>query len=569
MGCPLQRTPLGTTGSGLGLALAVAFAFTLGAASAAHAVPPSGKVRAVRGASVYVDLGRRDGVMAGDELTTPGGRLRVVYLGERQLMAELASGPTPRTGTPVQATRERPVASATRPVVTLPKPRVAGPVPWLGEPWRRLALVPAPVSAPREASRRARGELRWVWASFFDTGPGDLDLHRGELRSTLELPELTALGGGRLSYRHDLAARLELGPGLASRSGAESRPDYRLRELSLRWSSAGWGTGKAPEALSLSTALGRLALWDATSTGVIDGVRADLALGGGLVAGLHGGLVPDLLDVSPSADSATVGAHLTWASAPADWRARLALTSAAVLWQGALSRVDLGATGSVSLGRDLSFYTSLIATSVEPELVASGQPAFSLTRGYAGFRLRPLWWFSVDGSFAHDRLVADRELVARLGTDALVVAPRESAWLQLRFDPSTSLGVALSASLGFGDTAAEQQGAALRVTLRDLGLAGLRATAGYRVSQTPVVQAQTADLDLSFELGDAVLLDLGYAFSTFRARRLDERQDEHRVSLGADLLTRGPWRVHLGGFMARGHLPGQYGLSSQLVWRFR
>lgn len=565
MRCPLQRTRLEV----FGIALIASLGLALGAASTALATPPSGKVRAVRGVAVYVDLGRRDGVMAGDELTTPGGRLRVVHLGERQLMAELASGTPPRNGAPVQATRERPTVSATRPVVTLPRPTTPNPVPWLGEPWRRLALIPAPVSPTRAASHRARGDFRWVWASFFDSGPGDLDLHRGELRSTLELPELTPLAGGRLSYRHDLAARLELGPGLASRSGADSRPDYRLRELSLRWSSAGWGSGKDPEALALSTALGRLALWDATSTGVIDGVRADLALGGGFVAGLHGGLVPDLLDVSPSSDSATVGAHLTWVSAPADWRARLALTSAAVLWQGALSRVDLGATGNVSLGRDLSFYTSLIATSVDPGLVAEGQPGFSLTRGYAGFRLRPLWWFSIDGSFAHDRLVADRELVSRLGTDALVVSPRESAWLQLRFDPSTSFGVALSTSLGFGDRASEQQGAALRMTLRELGLAGLRASAGYRVSQTPVIQAQTADLDLAIELGDAVMLDLGYAFSTFRARRLDERQDEHRISLGADLLTRGPWRLHLGGFVAEGHLPGQYGFSSQLVWRFR
>jgi hypothetical protein len=548
--------------------LATVLATSLVAASAV-ATPPTGKVRSVRGSSVYVDLGRKDGVMAGDELKTPGGRLRVVFLGEKQLMADVLAGPIPRSGTPVQATREPTIAGASRPVVTLPTPTRPDPVPWLGEPARRLALIPAPTSTPRTITQRVRGDLRIGWVSVFDRGPGNLDLHRGELRSTLELPELATLGGGRLSYRHDLAGRLELGPGLSSRAGADSRPNYRLRELSLRWSSAGWGSGKNPESMALSAALGRLALWDAISTGVVDGMRADLALGEGLVAGLYGGVVPDLLDTAPSADSATVGAHLTWSGDGDSWRARANLTSAVAIWQGALSRVDLGATGSVSLGRDLSLYTSLIATSVDANLVAHAQPGFSLTRGYAGLRVRPAWWMSIDGSFAHDRLVADRELVARLGTDALVVDPRESAWLQLRFDPSASFGVALSGNLGFGNSAAEQQGGGVRMTLRDLGLVGLRATAGYRVTQTPVVQGQTADLDLNFDVSDAVMLDLGYAFSTFRARRLDERQDEHRISLGADILTRGPWRIHFRGFVAEGHLPGQYGLSSQLVWRFR
>jgi hypothetical protein len=541
----------------------------LGLAPMALATPPVGRVRAVRGTSVYVDLGRVDGVLAGDELTTPGGRLRVVHLGEKQLMAEAVSGPPPRSGAPVQAARERTVASTSRPVVHLPRPTASGPLPWAGEPARRVALIPAPVSERAAAKARARGELRWTWASLFDSGPGNLDLHRSELRSTLELPGVAELGGGRLSYRHDLAGRVELGPGLGSRSGADSRPYYRLRELSLRWSSAGWGSGKEHEALALSAALGRMAVLDTTSTGVIDGMSAELALGGGFSAGLHGGLVPDLLDTAPSADSATVGAHLSWFESSDEWRARVAVTSAAVLWQGALSRVDVGASGSVSLGRDLSFYSSLIATSVDPGLIASGQPGISLSRGFAGLRVRPLWWLSIDGSFAHDRLLADRELVARLGPDAFVVAPRESAWLQVRFDPSTTLGIALSANLGFGDVAAEQQAGSLRVTLREVFLAGLRATAGYRVSQTPVVQAQTADLDLGFEVSDLVMLDLGYAFSTFRARRLDERQDEHRVSLGADLLTRGPWRLSLRGFVAEGHLPGQYGFTSQLVWRFR
>lgn len=537
--------------------------------SVGHTTPPTGKVRTVRGSSVYIDIGRKDGVMAGDELTTPGGRLKVVFLGEKQLMANVLAGPVPRTGTVVKATREPTDTLATRPVVTLPTPTPPLAVPWRDEPARRSALIPAPLSASRTVAERVRGDLRLGWFSMFDSGPGNLDLHRGELRSTLEVPDLVALGGGRLSYRHDLAARFELGPGLATRAGADSRPNHRLRELSFRWSSAGWGGGKNPESLALSAALGRMALRDATTSGAIDGARADLALGAGLIAGLYGGLVPALLDTSPSTDSATVGAHLTWSGDGDGWHARAALTSAVALWQGALSRFDLGVTGSVSLGHDLSLYTSLIATSVDSGLVEGGQPGFSLTRGYSGFRVRPAWWLTVDGSYSHDTMVADRELVARLGTESLVVDPRESAWLQLRFEPSSSVGIALSGTMGFGNEAAEQQGGGLRVTLRDLGLVGLRATAGYRVTQSPVVQGQTADLDLGFDVSDSLMFDLGYAFSTFHARRLDERQDEHRISLGADVLTGGPWRFHFRGFVADGHLPGQYGFSSQVVWRFR
>jgi len=537
----------------------------------AHAEPPIGRVRGVRGTSVYLDLGRVDGLRVGDELAVGAARMRVVHLGERQAMAEVVTGTAPKSGTPIPGPRERPGATANRPVVTLPAPRPPSPLPWRDEPARRTALVPAPASARDVAARSVRAELRLSWASLFDDGVRDLDLHRAELRSLLDAPDLAALAGGHLRYRHDLAARLELGPRLSERAGSDSRPYYRIRELALGWGSAGW---EARSALASSVALGRLALWEQTSPGLVDGARADLVLGGGVTAGLYGGLVPAVLDAGLSADSAAVGASVAWAGQGADWRARAAVTSAIALWQGALSRVDLGVSGLLGVGRDLDLHASAIGTLVDPGLVTDdagrdAQPAASLTRGYVGARVRPTWWLVVDAAFAHDRLVADRELVHALGADAIVVTPRESAWLQVRLDPHRALGVALSGTVGFGAPDAEQQGAAARVTLRDLGLDGLRAATGYRLSQTPVVRAHTIDLEVALPLGDLAFVDAGYSFSTFQSRLLDERQDEHRVTLGVDVTPRAPWRVHLGGFLARGHLPGQLGLAAQLAWRFR
>ncbi len=186
-----------------------------------------------------------------------------------------------------------------------------------------------------------------------------------------------------------------------------------------------------------------------------------------------------------------------------------------------------------------------------------------------GVRVRPLWWLTVDAHYAHDRIVADREMVAALGVDRWITDPRESAWLQVRFAPSPMISVALSGNYGFGYSAAEQEGGAARVVLRDLVLDDTRLALGYRFNQTQAVRTQVADLDLGVPIGGAVELGLGYAFTTFQARLLDERQDEHRVSAGVDLLGSGPWRVSVRGELAFGDLPSQILMMAQLGWRFR
>ena len=540
---------------------------------ASAAPPPEGQVVAVRRGQVYVDLGRRHGVRAGDVLSGPGqARLEVVQLGERQLVAEPRHGAPVRVGATVTAPVAPAEASDRRPVVTLPPPQ-AGPS-WTtaAAPPRRLVPTPARPGAPgRRAPSDVEGELVLTYAGMLDEGAHDLDLHQAELRSKLAVK---GLAGGHVDYRHDLSARAELGPDLDARHGADSRPIYRIRALALRYASdpdpsSAPALGQRP-AGAFEATLGRLQLPESPSTGLLDGVRAELALGRGFSAGLHGGLAPDLLDTGLSADVAVLGAHASWATAdPASpLRARATATTAASLFRGALNRLDLGLQGGLSWGRDLDLYGAAVGTLVDDTLLPDAQSAATLSRAFLGARVRPLRALTIDAHFAHDRFVLDREWLARLGPDYAWTGARESASLQVRLDPLPLLSLALSGYAGFGSDAAEHAGGAGRVTLRGLAIDASRLAFGYRLSQTPAVLAQVADLDLGIPIGDLLEIGLSYQFATFHARALDERQDEHRVEAGVDLLAPGPWRVSARAAYAFGHLPGQLALTALFGWRF-
>jgi hypothetical protein len=536
-------------------------------AAPAWAAPPTGSVRSVRRQLVYVDLGRSHGVRPGDVLDLEGSRakLEVVHLGEKQLAAKRVGAGEVRVGARVTAPREPAAAAEKRPVVQLAPPRPApAALPWSGDPLRRAELVRAPAMARVEAPSGARGEIRVTYVGLLDQSASDLDLHQAEVRSKLALD-----AGGGLTYRHDVAGRVELGPDLDRRSGSDSRPYYRVRLLELGWSSSGWSD--APEARAagaVDAALGRLHLFESPRAGLLDGLRAELALGRGFSAGLHGGLVPRLLDTAPSTDMALVGGHASWATAGEVWQARASLTTATSFWQGAMNRVDLGASGSLARGRDFDLYALAVATLVDPSLLAD-QRELGLSRAFVGTRVRPLDWLTLDAHYAHDRIVADRELLALLGADRLVTDPRESAWLQVRFDAVPDVSLWFSGSYGFGSDSAEYLGADARLALRDLFVEGLRVALGYRYGRSPATETHAPHVDLSLALGSAFELGLGYGFATFRSRLLDERQDEHRLDAGFDVLAAGPWRVHLRGTYAFGTLPSQLGMLAQLAWRFR
>lgn len=545
--------------------LVVAVCFAL--ASPSLATPPTGTVRSVRHDLVYVDLGRSHGVRPGDMLALAGSdvTLEVVHLGDKQLAARRVGAGSVRIGATVRSPREPERARAKRPVTTLPPP-LAPPdaLPWSGELSRRAVLVPSPPLTAEPERRGARGELRVTYVGLLDQSPSDLDLHQAEVRSKLALD----LGEG-VTYRHDVAGRVELGPGLDARHGADSRPYYRVRLLELAWRSRGFLAAPLErEAGAFEAALGRMPLWQSPRGGLLDGARAELALGGGLSAGLHGGLVPSLFDTAPSTDLAHVGGHASWAMSGDAWRAHATVMSASSFWHGAMNRLDLGATGVLARGQDLDLYTNVVATMVEAGLL-EGSPAFSLSRAFFGGRVRPLDWLTVSAHYAHDALVADRETLALLGVDRLVTDPRESAWLEVRLDALPDVSLSLSGTLGFGSDSGEYQGGGARLALRDLLVRDLRVTLGYQLGLSPATETHHPSVDLSFTVGRAVELALGYGFATFRSRLLDERQDEHRVDAGFDLVAAGPWRVHLRATYAFGTMPSQLGLVTQLAWRFR
>ena len=213
-----RRAAPGRAAGGLLAALAI-----LLAAQTSFASPPSGAVRDVRRDMVYVGLGRADGVRVGDTLTGPGGvKLEVVTVGERQLVARRVGAAAVRAGAKVTAPREPGAAAARRPVVSLPNPEaLAQGLPWAGDPGRRDKLIPTPGEDKTKPQTTAvRGEFLVSYAGVLDQGDNDLDLHQLQLRSKLVVGDLL---GGHLEYRHDVAGRLELGPNLDGRQGADSR----------------------------------------------------------------------------------------------------------------------------------------------------------------------------------------------------------------------------------------------------------------------------------------------------------------------------------------------------------
>lgn len=530
----------------------------------AGAAPPTGSIKSVRRDLIYVDLGRAQGVQPGDVLAIEGSpaRLEVVHLGEKQLAARRVGQGDVRVGAVVASPREPGQTAARRPVVTLPEPTAAPPdLPWSGDPSRRALLVPSPAMnvAPRP---RVSGDVRLVYSGMLDEGDGNLDLHQLEVRTRLDAD----LGGG-FRWRHDLSGRLELGPALGERGGADSRPRYTIREAELGWRSPGWKTDLGDsEAGALDLGVGRMHLWQVPSAGLLDGARLDLALGNGFGLGLDGGLAPRLGDTAPATDRPVVSGHASWLYADDDWRAHASLTELTSFWRGALDRLDLGFSGSLARGRDFDFYGLAVATLVDGTLLPDTSSRLTLTRGFFGTRIRPLDWLTIDAHYAHDQFVADRETLELLGTDRMVTDAREAAWLQVRFDPAAALSIALGGTFGFGSDDAEQAGGAARVTLRDLG--PLRLDLGYAFALSRATMTHHPTLDLALPLGTTAEIAVGYGFASFTSRLLDERQDEQRVDLAFDLFAAGPWRIDLRASYAFGTEPSQLAFSTLFAWRF-
>ncbi|MCB9727213.1 MAG: hypothetical protein H6746_01885 [Deltaproteobacteria bacterium] len=552
------------------LALLVA-AWAAGPALAA-APATRGKVTSVRRGVVYVDLGRADGVRAADQLRAGSARLRIVHLGEKQLSAEVTSGGHVSEGTAVSVPEHGAAESLpSRPVVTLP-PAETLPDATVRALWshpelaRRPELVPfegaATPGLPRE--RAIAGDVTLLYFGMLDSGVPDLDLHVADLRTRLTV---RGMAGGRLDYAHDISGRLWFGPGLDQRRGADSRPNYRIRRLLLRYHSPAW-RDEDPAAGAFTATLGRFPVGDSAGPALIDGGSAELGFGRGFALGVHGGLAPDLLDTGFSTDTVAGGGHLRWQAMGDPWSASAAVSAVASTWQGSFDRLDVAATGGFALGGDFDLRAVAVGTLLSDPSVL-GRSDFELSRAFVGARGRPLPWLTLDAWYSHWRDVADRETLAAVGLDYLTPHTRDSGWLQLRFDLTRSLELVTDATVGFGARESEHQGASARLVLRDLAPFLPQLSAGYTLSRTPVTLAQMARVDLSMALPARFELGLGYGFSTFKARLLDERLDEHRVDASLYWSASRAFRAQLAASLALGDAPYQLGLTALATWRFR
>jgi hypothetical protein len=544
----------------------------LGAPALAAGPRTSGAVVSVRHGVVYVDLGRADGVRAKDTLEVDGGgKLRVVHLGERQVAAEVVGSGRVSVGAGVRAPQHTVEALPSRPVTALPRPE-ALPDETRARLWahpdlrRRTELVPFDGAATPGLPKKTAvaGDVSLLYFGMLDAGGSNLDLHVVDARTRLRVD---GFAGGRLDYAHDISGRLWFGPGLSGRAGKDSRPNYRVRKLMLRYRSPGWTPTDTP-AGALSATVGRFAVADAAGPGLIDGGSAELGFGGGFAMGIHGGLAPHLLDTGLSARTLAGGGHLRWQAGGDPWWASAAVSAVATTYKGGFDRLDVAGTANFSLGGDFDLRAVAVGTLLS-DPTALGRSDFELSRAFVGVRGRPVGWLTIDAHFAHWRDVADQETLDAVGLDYLTPKTRDTGWLQLRFDLSRVVELVLDGVAGFGSDEAEQQGGSARIVLRDLAAVLPRLSAGYTLSRTPVTLAQMARADVGLALPAHLELGLGYGFSTFSSRLLGERQDEHRLDASLYWAQSRAFRAQLSSSVAFGDVAAQVALTAYATWKFR
>jgi hypothetical protein len=156
---------------------------------------------------------------------------------------------------------------------------------------------------------------------------------RGELRARVRSEPFQALP---LRLDADAALQLWAVGGAGQGASSASRPLVRIRALELAY---GRESG-------LFTAAGRLR-YAARTSGMLDGIKAQAPLVGGLSLSAFGGFVPDPLSGKPSSDAARFGAELAWEELKLPLRPRLSLSAQASRFDGRLDERRLHATADV------------------------------------------------------------------------------------------------------------------------------------------------------------------------------------------------------------------------------
>lgn len=159
---------------------------------------------------------------------------------------------------------------------------------------------------------------------------------RGELRARVVAEPIRELP---LRVDADVALALWFAGDVGEDSSA-SRPLARVRALEVAYGHDS----------SFLAAAGRLR-YAARTIGMLDGVKAQAPLYGGLVLAAFGGIVPDPLTGKPSTDAARFGAELAWEDLETELRPRVALTAQGSHFDGSLDERRLNAFVDVFPGR--------------------------------------------------------------------------------------------------------------------------------------------------------------------------------------------------------------------------
>lgn len=302
------------------LAAAIAIACALAGTAAADRVDV--KVVDIAGGLVYVDRGRRAGIVPGTRIRF--GRVELVVVEATEKTAALERGGAAIAIGAAGIADATPGAAAT--VRQLPKPR---PPEAFREQWPP-AVVPASRQSPAEVplgSARAPGR-----AHVAVIGHGHVAADRAATQAQAEARVIAAFDVLR---DRPLAADVDL-TGRVFRDGANGgeRVPVIVRAAQLRY-----GAPDDPR-----FALGRLR-YAASSLGMLDGARASARLGRIEIAGF-GGLVPDPISGKPDTSASRFGGELIYDALDEPWRPRVALGAYASTWDGKLDERRLALTAS-------------------------------------------------------------------------------------------------------------------------------------------------------------------------------------------------------------------------------
>ncbi len=399
----------------IGIAAAVALAAVAAPASGEERV--EGVVVQVTATEVYVSVGARVGVRAGDVVDIDVGRaalvqLRVVEVGPKSARAALpGDAPIPAVGARVSAAKGPPPKKRRRGrVIKLKAPRTAAAMAarWDGLDTTRpsrIAYAGAGGMGPgaREPGADVSGTVAIDYLGVVDVG-GDGGLapyHRVGLRSDLDV---VGAMGGWLGYSHRLRLRLDIASDLDDREFAAARNTLYVYRMRASLDSHG-----------IHAEIGRTHAAPLPGASLIDGATARHRVSEHVYVGAFGGLAPVITDLGLTADATRFGAYASLrygARRAGGWRLAADGGVIGTTFEGAVDRRALAARATLS-DRDRWVHGQAVV-----DFFAADHPADrpaadpSVLVLDAGARLTP--WLRASARFDHFRAARTREALAAL-----------------------------------------------------------------------------------------------------------------------------------------------------------